>query len=77
MKEDLLENAHRLEYIDKAGLYLMQKCEPVNCVQTQKELDDFHALLNTVLAKLVAQGEKAATMAKGRVSTVWSRVVIL
>ena len=45
----------------------MQKCEPPNCVQTQKELDEFHALLNAVLAKLISNGEKAASMAKGRV----------
>ena len=48
----------------------MQKCEPPNCVQTQKELDEFHALLNAVLAKLISNGEKAASMAKGRVSRV-------
>ena len=46
----------------------MQKCEPPNCVQTQNELDDFHALLNAVLAKLISNGEKAASLAKGRVS---------
>ena len=62
------QNAHRLEYVDKAGLYLMQKCEPPNCVQTQKELDEFHALLNAVLAKLISNGEKAASLAKGGVS---------
>ena len=68
IKEDLEQNAHRLEYIDKAGLYLMQKCEPPNCVQTQNELDEFHVILNAVLAKLISNGEKAASLAKDRVS---------
>ncbi len=66
-KAALQENAHRLEYVDKAGLYLMQKSEPPECVRTQDDLDAFHALLNAVLAKLIASGEKAASMAKGRV----------
>ncbi len=75
IKADLEQNAHRLEYIDKAGLYLLQKCESSDCVSTQRDLDNFHALLNSVLAKLISNGEKAASMAKGKVG--WNHLILI
>ena len=52
IEEDLEENRHRLEYIDKAGSYLMQKCDPNDSVQIQRDVELFHQHCEQVLSHL-------------------------
>ena len=52
MKDELAQNQHRLDYIDKAGAYLIAKSAPEDSVQIQSDVDHFHQVLEQVLSRL-------------------------
>ena len=54
IQHDLQQNSHRLEYIDKVSSYLMQKCEASDAVQIQREVEEFHSVVENVASRLAA-----------------------
>ena len=67
IKAELESQKQRLEYIDRAGLYLMQKLEPADAVEIDRDLDKFHDLLNSVLNQLVDHGQALSQAMRGKV----------
>lgn len=59
---DYDKNSHRFEYIEKAGLYLMQKSEPSDSVNIENDLRAFkkkHSEVKERLDKLQSQPTKS------------------
>ena len=52
MREEMQQNGHRLQYMDKAGAYLVQKSDPDDSAQIQRDLDHFQKVLEQVLTRL-------------------------
>ena len=64
---DLDENNHRVEYIDKAAGYLVQKCEASDAVQIQRDVEDFHSKVDGFKARIEKYKAKLAERAQREV----------
>ena len=67
IQDELDENAHRLQYIDKAAQYLMAKCDAVDAVHIQNSLDEFHYIRDQIRGKLIKCSEKLRRITLGEV----------
>jgi uncharacterized coiled-coil DUF342 family protein len=52
LQGEIEQNSHRLEYIEKGGEYLLQKCESRDAVQIQKDIDEFRQVVDEVVTRL-------------------------
>ena len=68
IEDDLEENGHRLQYIDKAAQYLMQKCDAVDAVHIQSSLDEFHYIQEQIHSKLGKCSDKLRRISLGEVT---------
>lgn len=55
---NLEQNQHRFDYIDKAGAYLIQKCEASDAVQIQRDVDEFHDRVQALHERINKYKEK-------------------
>ena len=67
MKDEMTQNSHRLQYIDRAGAYLIHKSEPADASQVQRDLDNFQQVLEQVLTRLNSVHTKLTHRATGQV----------
>ena len=49
VRDDLEKNSERIEYLNKAAEYLMQKCEPADAETISQNMEEFRRLHESVL----------------------------
>ena len=63
LQEEFDQNTHRLQYIDRAAAYLLQKSEGNDAVQIEHDLDVFNHLVEKVLLHFnVLHGQKPTSV---------------
>ncbi|KAH9507313.1 Nesprin-1 [Bulinus truncatus] len=53
IEDELHTRRHRMEYLDQAALYLIQKGDSQQALRVQRELDEFKALSKRILEKII------------------------
>ena len=52
IEDEVATKRHRMEYLDQAAVYLMQKADSTEAVKVQRELEDFRVLSRRVLQRV-------------------------